>query len=185
MGRAFPARQRMATLQTHLAVHENTPALEPFRRAWGSLRILTCFVLVGFALVGCGDREDWSPLDGPWDPDHPRAEAILAEPDLGDPIDEEMAEAGERWYRVRGCLACHPMEGGPATGPAMGGITERREYDWFKGMVMRPDSMVREDPVARELMEVYRYPMPNQGVDELRVRAMWEYLRWYDQERRR
>jgi hypothetical protein len=68
-------------------------------------------------------------------------------------------------------------------GPALGGVTRRRDYDWFRGMVMRPDSMLREDPVARELLEIWRVPMPNQGVDELRIRAIWEYLRREDRER--
>jgi len=66
----------------------------------------------------------------------------------------------------------------------MGGITQRRDYDWFRGMTMNPDSMLRVDPVAQELLEIYRYPMPNQGVDELRTRAMWEFLRAYDREQR-
>jgi nitrite reductase (NO-forming) len=136
------------------------------------------------ALSACGEREDWSPLDGPWDPDHPEAAAVLAAPDPTDPIDDEMAEAGERWYRTRGCLACHRLEGDDALGPAMAGISERREYDWFRGMVMRPDSMLREDPIAGELLARYRVPMPDQGVDELRTRAIWEYLRGLDRERR-
>lgn len=150
-----------------------------------TLNRLLALAVAAFAVVGCGEREDWSPLEGPWDPNHPDAAAILAAPPPGAPIDIEMAEAGERWYRVRGCLACHPMEGSGAGGPAMGGVTERRTYDWFRAMVMRPDSMLVHDPVARELLEIYRFPMPDQGVDELRVRAMWEYLRDYDSRRQR
>jgi len=142
-----------------------------------------CLALVAVSLGGCGEREDWSPLEGPWDPNHPDAAAFLATPAPGSPIDREMAEAGERWYRIRGCLACHPMEPPHAAGPAMGGITERRSYEWFRAMVMRPDSMLVHDPVARELLEIYRLPMPAQGVDELRVRAMWEFLRDYDRTR--
>lgn len=140
-------------------------------------------VLPVLLLAGCGEREDWSPLDGPWNPDHPEAAAILAAPDRMSPIDEEMAGAGERWYRTRGCLACHGLEGDDALGPAMAGISERREYAWFRGMVMRPDSMLQEDPVAQALLTQYRIPMPDQGVDELRTRAIWEYLRELDRER--
>jgi hypothetical protein len=88
-----------------------------------------------------------------------------------------MAEAGARWYRIRGCLACHPVDGTDVVGPSLRGISLRRDYEWFRGMVMRPDSMLQVDPIARELLEIYRVPMPNQGVDELRTRAMWEYLR--------
>jgi mono/diheme cytochrome c family protein len=136
--------------------------------------------VLSILLGGCGEQEDWSPLDGPWDPNHPDAAAILAAPEPGSPVDSEMAEAGERWYRVRGCLACHTLDGSEVVGPSLQGITLRREYEWFRGMVMRPDSMFRVDPVAQQLLEIYRVPMPNQGVDELRTRAMWEYLRARD-----
>lgn len=156
------------------------PAGTARRSAVGISLVGAAFLL----LAGCGEQEDWSPLDGPWDPEHPEAARILASPDPAAPIDREMAEAGERWYRVRGCLACHAFQGDGAAGPGMSGVTLRRDYDWFKGMVMRPDSMLQVDPVARQLLEVYRIPMPNQGVDELRARAMWEYLRMLDRRSR-
>jgi mono/diheme cytochrome c family protein len=141
------------------------------------------FLALGLLVGGCGEQRDWSPWEEGWDPTDPRAAEVLAAPAPGSPVDEEMAAAGERWYRTRGCLACHPIEGAGVVGPALGGVTRRRDYDWFRGMVMRPDSMLREDPVARELLEIWRVPMPNQGVDELRTRAMWEYLRREDLER--
>ncbi len=139
-------------------------------------------VLAAF-LAGCDAGEEWSPLDGPWDPNDPLAQVILAPPEPGDPIDQEMADAGEHWYRVRGCLACHRVDGVDVAGPYLDGVTVRREYDWFRGMVLRPDSMLRVDPVARELLEIYRVPMPVQGVDDLHVRAIWEYLRRIDEGR--
>lgn len=132
------------------------------------------------ATAGCETREEWSPLDGPWDPSHPEAAAILAPPEPGDPIDPEMADAGEHWYRVRGCLACHRVDGVDVAGPWLNGVTVRRDFDWFRAMVLRPDSMVVHDPIARALMERYRVPMPVQGVSELQVRAIWEYLRRVD-----
>lgn len=143
-------------------------------------------LLVALPLASaCGSQEDWSPLDGPWDPDSPEARAVLAAPPPGSPVDAEMADAGERWYRNRGCLACHRMDGVDVVGPSLDGITRRREYGWYRAMVMRPDSMLRYDPVARELLEIYRVPMPNQGVDELRARAMWESHRREDAPRTR
>jgi len=131
-------------------------------------------------LAACGETEDWSPLDGPWDPAHPEAAAILAPPLPDAPIDSEMAAAGERWYRVRGCLACHRLDGGDVIGPSLLGITRRRDYAWFRGMVMEPDSMLRFDPIAQELLERYRIAMPQQGLDDLRVRAIWEFHRQVD-----
>jgi mono/diheme cytochrome c family protein len=132
------------------------------------------------ALAGCATEPEWSPLDGPWDPDHPEAAGVLAVPGRDAPIDAAMADAGERWYRVRGCLACHRVDGVDVAGPALDGVSVRREYEWFRAMVLRPDSMVVADPVARELLEIYRVPMPVQGVNDLHVRAIWEYLRRVD-----
>jgi mono/diheme cytochrome c family protein len=138
-------------------------------------------VVLALALLlvasGCGETQDWSPLDGPWDPSHPDAARILEPPAPDAPIDTAMAQAGERWYRVRGCLACHRVQGDDVLGPTLGGVTLRREYTWFRGMVLRPDSMLVHDPVARALLEQYGVPMPSQQLNDLQVRAIWEYLR--------
>jgi len=142
--------------------------------------MLRCATVVLLVLAGCASEPEWSPLDGPWDPAHPAAATILAVPDQDAPIDAAMADAGERWYRVRGCLACHRVDGVDVAGPALNGVTVRREYEWFRAIVLRPDSMVVADPVARELLEIYRVPMPVQGVNDLHVRAIWEYLRRVD-----
>jgi hypothetical protein len=144
------------------------------------LVLVLALVLPG-SITGCTETPDWSPLDGPWDPAHPLAAEILTPPPPDAPLDLEMADAGERWYRVRGCLACHTLDGrNAAAGPSLLGVTRRRDYVWFEGMVMRPDSMLRVDPIAKELLEIYRVPMPIQRVNELHVRAIWEYLRGLD-----
>jgi mono/diheme cytochrome c family protein len=148
-------------------------------RSGGVLRLAVVLLPI-LLLAGCASEPEWSPLEGPWDPAHPDAAALLLPPDPGDPIDPAMADAGERWYRVRGCLACHRVDGVDVAGPALNGVTVRREYDWFRAMVLRPDSMIVADPVARELLEIYRVPMPVQGVNDLHVRAIWEYLRRVD-----
>jgi hypothetical protein len=124
--------------------------------------------------------EDWSPLDGPWDPAHPDAAAVLVEPAPDAPIDHGLADAGERWYRTLGCLACHRLDDRDVVGPSLQRVTFRREYGWYRAMVMRPDSMLRHDPVARGLLATYRVPMPDQGVSELRARALWEFQRRED-----
>jgi len=130
--------------------------------------------------AACDGEAEWAPFEGGWDPNHPQAAQVLAPPERGDPIDADMADAGERWFRVRGCLACHRVDGVDVAGPYLNGVTVRRDYDWFRGMVLRPDSMMRVDPVARDLAEIYRIAMPIQGVNDLHVRALWEYLRRVD-----
>jgi mono/diheme cytochrome c family protein len=100
-------------------------------------------------------------------------------PAPGDPIVPEMAADGERLFRVKGCLACHKVQGGPAVGPDLAGVTERRDYPWYYAMVTNPDSMLAVDPIARELLARYRTRMVYQRITDYEVRAVFEYLRQF------
>ena len=97
-------------------------------------------------------------------------------PSPGDPIDPVLADAGALVYQKR-CVACHRLQGAPLVGPNLGDVTERREYEWIRGMVLAPDSMLRVDSVARTLLEEYKVPMNDVGLDEPRFRAVLEFLR--------
>jgi len=44
-------------------------------------------------------------------------------------------------------------------------------------MMMNPDSMIKEDAVARQLLAEYMTPMMNMGVTADETRAIYEYLR--------
>lgn len=89
----------------------------------------------------------------------------------------ELAADGERLFRIKGCLACHKVQGGPSVGPDLAGVTERRDYTWYRAMVTNPDSMLAVDPVAQELLARYRTRMVYQRLTEYEVRALFEYLR--------
>lgn len=89
----------------------------------------------------------------------------------------ELAADGERLFRVKGCLACHKIQGGPSVGPDLAAVTVRREYSWYHAMVTNPDSMLAVDPIARDLLARYRTRMVYQRVTEYEVRAIFEYLR--------
>lgn len=100
-------------------------------------------------------------------------------PEPGAPIVAELAAEGERLYRAKGCLACHKIQGGPSVGPDLAGVTERRDYAWYRGMVSNPDSMLALDPIAQALLAQYRTRMVYQPVSEYEIRALFEYLRQY------
>jgi cytochrome c2 len=72
---------------------------------------------------------------------------------------------GEEVYAAKGCPACHKVGGGKLVGPDLKGVTARREQEWLEKMILRPDVMVKEDPVAKKLLAEHFVPMPNQGVD--------------------
>ena len=92
--------------------------------------------------------------------------------------DAALAEQGEQVFRMRGCMACHYVNRERRlVGPDLGDVTERREFGWFYHMVVNPDSMVRNDPAAKDLFAEYMTPMTDMNVQDDEVVALWEYLR--------
>lgn len=91
-------------------------------------------------------------------------------------IDPELAAEGEAVYNQM-CLACHRV-GKRFIGPAPDGILERRSPEWVMNMILNPEVMVAEDPLARDLLiEFNGSPMANQGLSQEQARAVLEYFR--------
>lgn len=102
----------------------------------------------------------------------PAAEA----PGRGVDPESRSAAAGSQIFEGRGCGACHSIGGGPMVGPDLAGVTVRRDPEWFRAMVTRPDSMLRADPRARALHERFPARMPDLGVDDSDAEALWAFL---------
>lgn len=95
---------------------------------------------------------------------------------LNDEIDQAMATQGEEVYNQM-CLACHRV-GKKFIGPAPDKILERRSPEWVMNMILNPEGMVKEDPLAKDLLiEFNGSPMANQGLTEEQARAVLEYFR--------
>ncbi|WP_339710440.1 cytochrome c [uncultured Kriegella sp.] len=91
-------------------------------------------------------------------------------------IDQAMAKEGEEIYG-RMCLACHKVDK-KFIGPAPIGVLERRSPEWVMNMILNPEVMVKQDPLAKELLgEFNGAPMANQGLTEEQARAVLEYFR--------
>ena len=96
--------------------------------------------------------------------------------ELSDEIDQAMADKGKEVYD-RMCLACHRI-GKKFIGPAPDGILERRTPEWVMNMILNPELMVKEDPLAKDLLvEFNGSPMANQNLSEEEARAILEYFR--------
>lgn len=91
------------------------------------------------------------------------------------PVDEEMAEAGEKVFETM-CMACHKMEE-RYVGPALGGVTTRRTPAYLMNMILNPEAMYTRHPVARQLLADHMTQMPNQGLTQEQARQVLEYLR--------
>lgn len=96
---------------------------------------------------------------------------------LGD-IDVAMATEGEEIFKTN-CSACHKMDK-RFVGPSLADVTERRKPEWIMNMIMAPEKMVKEDPVAKELLAEYLAPMANQNITEDQARKILEYFRKFD-----
>lgn len=95
---------------------------------------------------------------------------------LGEEIDMEMAALGEGVFNLN-CTACHKADK-KFIGPAPKGILERRTPEWVMNMILNPEEMTQNDPLARDLlMEFNGSPMANQHMTEEQTRQILEYFR--------
>ena len=95
---------------------------------------------------------------------------------FGEEIDAELAAKGEEKFSTI-CTACH-MANQRLIGPALAGVFERRSPEWVMNMIMNPDQMIKEDPIAKALYEEYNNAiMLNQNLTEEEARSVAEYLR--------
>ena len=96
--------------------------------------------------------------------------------DFPDAIDTEMAARGEAKFNAI-CVACHQVEG-RMIGPPMKGVYERRSPEWVMNMMLNPNGMLKDDPIAKALLKEYNNAiMLNQNLTEDEARELAEYLR--------
>lgn len=95
---------------------------------------------------------------------------------LNPKVDSEMATKGGAIFKKM-CTACHRV-GKKYIGPDPSRITERRSPEWIMNMILNPEEMISEDPLAKKLLiEFNGAPMANQNLTEAEARAVLEYFR--------
>lgn len=96
--------------------------------------------------------------------------------DLSEAVDQTMVAKGEEVFKLK-CTACHKTDK-KFIGPALKGVTERRSPSWIMNMMLNPEKMIKEDPLAKKLlMEHNGSPMANQNLTKEEARAILEYFR--------
>ena len=96
--------------------------------------------------------------------------------ELPETVNEEMAAQGKEVYESM-CTACHKPDK-KFIGPPPMGIFERRTPAWVMNMILNPEQMLAEDPIAKLLFVEYNMsPMANQNLTEEQARAVLEYFR--------
>ena len=98
-----------------------------------------------------------------------------------DALDASMAAAGETIFSSQ-CTTCHKVEK-KYIGPALLGVTKRRSPEWIMNMILDPELMVKEDPIAKDLLIKHNLsPMANQDLTEEEARQILEFFRLNDSE---
>lgn len=96
--------------------------------------------------------------------------------DISAPVDKAKADHGKEVFDKM-CTACHRV-GKKFIGPPPNGILERRSPEWVMNMILDPEGMVKNDPLAKKLlMEFNGSPMANQSLTEEEARDVLEYFR--------
>ena len=113
------------------------------------------------------DFPDWQNYKG--------VNPITITPPLADTPDAALAAKGEEIFNSY-CTTCHRPKK-RLTGPAMVGLLERRTPEWVMNMILVPDKMEKEDPIAKKMVEEYKTLMLNQRLTEQQAREVLEYLR--------
>lgn len=136
-------------------------------------------------LVGCGGSSQ-SDDSGKSSSTKPKAAAQgdskkgigpIKEIALG-PIDDTVVAHGKEIFDTK-CSACHKFEE-RYVGPALAGITERREPEWIMNMILNPDEMIKNDEQAKALFTEYLTPMTFQNVSQEEAEAILTYFRSED-----
>jgi len=163
--------------------------------------LISISLLAGLMALGCGEKKEEKKADGfkierastaaetpattPQTSDVKASERVdltskgvgpITSVTLESEVNMEMAAEGETVYNQM-CLACHRI-GKKFIGPAPNGILERRTPEWVMNMILAPEQMVKDDPLAKELLiEFNGSPMANQNLTEEQARAVLEYFR--------
>lgn len=144
-------------------------------------------LLGALALAGCGGpsqtSEDTSPPSSSAPGGTmPAVSKYDSGPRAGEtPADAALAEQGKGLFSTKGCTACH-AQGRRLTGPDLAGVSMRRTQEWLEQQILDPGRMVKEDPIARELLATYALQMPKQGLSTDEAAAVIEFLKQYDQQ---
>jgi len=149
------------------------------------LNLALCTLAIGILFTQCSGNKEATKDDAPppkrmvtkaVDPMDNKGIGPVKAITLNEAIDETMAEEGKVIFDKL-CTSCHKVTK-RFIGPSPKDILKRRSPEWVMNMIMNPDVMILEDPIAKQLlMEANGAPMSNQNVSEADARKILEYFR--------
>jgi nitrite reductase (NO-forming) len=112
------------------------------------------------------------PEEGVGDSEHHNIPATAAPTDA-------VAVRGKLAFESK-CLACHTIAGGDKLGPDLYQVTKRRDDAWLTRWLKNPEQMLTTDATAKQMLEKYKLPMPDQNLSDQEIREFVAYFRWAD-----
>jgi mono/diheme cytochrome c family protein len=82
--------------------------------------------------------------------------------------------AGSQLFATK-CSACHKIAE-RYIGPALTGVTQRRQPEWIVNMILNPENMIQQDPAAKALLAEYLAPMANQHLTQPEAESILAYF---------
>ncbi|MAU17731.1 MAG: cytochrome C [Muricauda sp.] len=157
------------------------------------MKKIVIFLALGALITSCGEKKE-EKKDG-FEVSRTKTEDTKAETKESVPVDldnkgvgpitnvefpeeinDEMVARGKAKFDAI-CVACHMIDK-RMIGPALKGVYDRRSPEWVMNMILNPDGMLKEDPIAKALLKEYNNAiMLNQNLTEDEARDIAEYLR--------
>lgn len=97
-------------------------------------------------------------------------------------LDESKEKTGAALFQAK-CSPCHKLDE-RYIGPALVGVTERRQPAWILNMILNPENMIVNDPTAKSLLATFLTPMANQHLTREEAECVLVYFREHDEEKR-
>lgn len=94
-------------------------------------------------------------------------------------IDRSLAVKGKQTFETK-CYSCHRIDS-KLVGPPLKDVTKRRKPEWIMNMILNPQQMTQENPIAKQLFATYLIQMTFQDVTQDDARAILEYFRTNDE----
>jgi len=88
---------------------------------------------------------------------------------------------GKELFENKNCSECHTIGGGVEIGPDLKGITEIRDIQWLRRMILDPEGMEQTDPLAKKLYQEYEeVGMPTEELAQEELEAIIKYIESYN-----
>jgi cytochrome c2 len=95
-----------------------------------------------------------------------------------------LVEWGKELFESKNCSECHTIGGGVEIGPDLKGITEIRDIQWLKRMILDPEDMEQTDTLAKKLYQKYEeVGMPTEDLTQGEIEAIIKYIESFNKKK--